>query len=383
MKIFDGDYTINMPGVTDDDYALFNVSREILPEADGFQTVNIRANPDVYEWWYFDVICDDGTVITGALSAYANNGFVPHPDSSDGYVLFSYEKEGVTRNEKITVPFSEFFAATDGLNVHAGNVNMVGDYHTFTLSGAVNGITLDLTFTQAATPCRPGNGYVIVGSQSLDNWRGWFNPYPKASVTGTLTLDDGESLPISGVGYHDHNYGTITSGQSTDGWLWARINTERYCGVVGQEKYRQNYDGNIINKLLWLYDTETEQTIIDCHDGDGLTITEGIYKPHTDPLHGGGYPTQTVYQYWLNDNKAVVILNDIGIIDGRISYDIEDTYIRQFLTANGVNGLYYTRRISTITLKLDIPTLNLSDTAEGTALNELQESYFPQHTADK
>jgi len=378
-----GRYTVNMPGVTDDDYALFNISREILPEADGFQTINIRSNPNAYEWWYFDVICDDGAVITGTLSAYANNGFVPHPETSDGFVLFTYEKEGLTRNEKITVSFNDFFAATDGLDVQAGNVKMVGDYNTFTLSGEVNGIALDLTFTQSATPYRPGNGYTLVGSNSLDNWRGWLNPYPKASVTGTLKLDDGEIQQISGVGYHDHNYGSITSGQSTNGWLWARIDTGRYIGVAAQEKYRQRYDGDIINKLLWIFDTETEQTIIDCHNGNGLTITEGVYKPHTDPLHGGGYPTQTVYQYWLDDDKAVVILNDTGILDGRLSYDIEDAQTRQFLAANDVNGLYYTRRNSSITLKLNIPERNIADTTEGTALHELQESYFPQHSIDK
>lgn len=383
MSIKDGNYTINMPGTTDDDYALFNVSRELKPEADGFQTINLRGNPNAYEWWYFDVLCDDGSVITGTLSAYSNNGFVTHPNSSDGFVLFTHEVNGTTRNEKISIPFGDFTAATDRLNVQTGVVTMTGDFESMSINGEVNGIKLDLTFEQLARPYRPGNGYTIIGSGSLSEWRGWINAFPKATATGTITLDGGEPQIINGIGYHDHNYGSITSGQSTDGWLWARIDTGRYVGVTAQEKYRQKYDGSIINKLLWVYDTEAKMDILESIDGKGLTITEGICLPHPDPIHGGGYPTQTVYQYWLNDDKLVVIFNDTGVIDGVINYDIHDPVTQQFLTDNDTNGLYYTRRSSNISLNFDMQSLNVKDSAEGNALHELQESYFPQHTADK
>ena len=286
MKVCDGNYTINMTGTTDDDYALFNVSRELLPEADGFQTINIRSNPNAYEWWYFDVMCDDGSVVTGTLSAHPNNGFVPHPDSSDGYVLCTHEVNGITRNEKITIPFGDFYAATNSLNVQAGSVSMVGDFDTLTIIGAVNGINLNLTFKQLAKPYRPGNGYTIVGSESLDCWRGWFNAFPKATASGTITLDGGDPMQINGIGYHDHNYGSITSAEATDGWLWARVDTGRYVGVTAREKYRQKYDGDIINMLLWIYDTEEKKNIVECIDGQGLTITEGLFKKHPDPIHG-------------------------------------------------------------------------------------------------
>lgn len=377
------DYTINMYGVTDDDYALFNVAKEVLPEADGWQTAAYISNPSTYEWWYFDITNDDGSVITGTISPYPNNGFVPGNNMDSGTLEFTYEKDGVTRTESITFPFSEFYAATDSLDVQVGTFIWRGDLNSMTIVGNVNGIALDLEFKQQAIPFRPGNGYVIVGSDSLERWRGWFNAFPKAAVTGTVTLDEGEPYVVNGIGYHDHNYGTVTAAEATVGWLWARALSDKYCILTVRQKYRQKFQGDIVNKVFWIYDLEEGKELVRSIDGNGMTVCEGIFKQHPDPLHGGGYPTQTIYQYWLDDNKAEVILNDSAILDGFFPYDIHDANTQRFLAANDVNGLYYTRRNSNVTLNIDLPGLGLSDTAEGTALHELQESYIPQYGYDK
>lgn len=378
-----GNYTVNMYGVTDDDYALFNVAKEVLPEADGWQTATYMSNPSTYEWWYFDITNDDGSVITGAISPYPNDGFVPSNNMDSGFLKFSYEKEGITRTETVTFPFTEFSAATDSLDVQAGPVTMRGDLETMTIVGNVNGIELNVVFKQQAMPFRPGNGYVLIGSDSLERWRGWFNAYPKAAVTGTLTLDGGEPQQVNGSGYHDHNYGTVTAAEATVGWLWARAVCGKYCILTVRQKYRQKFEGDIVNRVLWIYDLEKGEEIVRSIDGNGISVCEGIFKQHPDPLHGGGYPTQTLYQYWVGDNKAEVILSDFAVLDGYFPYDIHDAAAQRFLSENSVNGLYYTRRNTTVSLKLDMPELNITDNAEGTALHELQESYFPQYSFDK
>lgn len=54
----------------------------------------------------------------------------------------------------------------------------------------------------------------------------WAVPLPKATVTGTLTIH-GKSITVSGIGYHDHNWGyspaTVIQNQ---GWYWGRITAE-------------------------------------------------------------------------------------------------------------------------------------------------------------
>ncbi|MGH2617867.1 MAG: hypothetical protein ACRDJC_21775, partial [Thermomicrobiales bacterium] len=63
-----GEYTINGWGVTDADFAFFGISRDIELSADGWHTKDIADDPNVYEWWYFDIQSPDGTTITLTLS---------------------------------------------------------------------------------------------------------------------------------------------------------------------------------------------------------------------------------------------------------------------------------------------------------------------------
>lgn len=383
MNVYEGNYTINMYGTTDDDYALFNVSRDVLPEADGWRTVNVTGNESVYEWWYFDMTLSDGAVITGTLSPYPNDGFVPGDATAGGYANFSYEKDGITRNEKVSFLFSEFSAAIDKLEVHAGPVTMAGDLNSLTIIGDVNGISLNVTFEQMAVPFRPGNGYVVVGSKSLDDWRGWFCAMPKGQVTGTLSLDGEEPQQITGIGYHDHNYGTVTAAEGTVGWLWAKVDTGRYVSLAVRMKYRQEFDGEIVNKVLWIYDYQDKKEVLRSIDGNGITVSEAVFASHPDPLHGGGYPTQTTYQYWVNNDKASVIFNDTSVLYGYLPYDVTDIETQQFIEDHGTNGLYYTRRNSEVELKFDIQSIGLVGSGTGVSLHELQESYFPQYISDK
>src|SRR5450631_317099 len=68
-------HTLNAWGQTDADYALFNVSREIKPEADGWRTKDITNDANVYEWWYFDIHNHDGSVVNGTLTPQGGLGF--------------------------------------------------------------------------------------------------------------------------------------------------------------------------------------------------------------------------------------------------------------------------------------------------------------------
>ena len=206
---------------------------------------------------------------------------------------------------------------------------------------------------------------------------------PKAQVSGTLSLDGQESQQITGIGYHDHDYGTISAAESTVGWLWARVDNERYVALTVRVKYRQEFNGDIVNKVLWIYDCQNQTEVVRSIDGKGITVSEAVFAQHPDPIHGGGYPTETTYQYWNGNDKASVTLNDIDIIDGYLPYDISDLNTKQFLKEHGVNGLYYSRRASNVELNFDIQTLGVTDSVNGTSLHELQESYFPQYIADK
>jgi hypothetical protein len=112
-----------------------------------------------------------------------------------------------------------------------------------------------------------------------------------------------------------------------------------------------------------------------------MTITIGSMVQFPDPLHGGAYPSVTVYDYRHGEDRVRLQLNDTDVLFTFFPYHTRDLQIQKYLTSIGSNGVYYTRRRSNVELALDLPSLKVKDAAFGTALHEFAESYFPQYLA--
>ncbi len=63
----------------------------------------------------------------------------------------------------------------------------------------------------------------------------WAVALPKAVVRGEINLD-GDSIPVEGVGYHDHNwnYTILTVMNYGIGWYWGKVTTSAYSLVWAQ-----------------------------------------------------------------------------------------------------------------------------------------------------
>ncbi|WP_030176789.1 hypothetical protein [Streptomyces sp. NRRL S-813] len=46
---------------------------------DGFRTIAVNDDPNVFEWWYSDFTGEDGTVVSHTLQTRVDDGFVPEP----------------------------------------------------------------------------------------------------------------------------------------------------------------------------------------------------------------------------------------------------------------------------------------------------------------
>jgi hypothetical protein len=87
---------------------------------------------------------------------------------------------------------------------------------------------------------------------------------------------------------------------------------------------------------------------------DDMTITFGSIVQFPDPLHGGAYPSVTVYDYRHDEDRVRLQLNDTGVLYMYLPYDTRDPQIQKYLTSIGSNGVYYTRRSSNVELALDL-----------------------------
>lgn len=152
-KVSENGLTIRGYGSTDKDYVFFNVKREIVPAADGWQTKPIANDLGTYEWWYSDIQTSDGDTITISMCIQCAFGFVPD---------FSAERMGVIRLETNIkgvqaayvdfFPLKDFRGSTEQCDISNGKAHMKGDLETWRVWGEVHGIPFDFTFKQAARP---------------------------------------------------------------------------------------------------------------------------------------------------------------------------------------------------------------------------------------
>src|SRR5260370_18213314 len=96
---------------------------------------------------------------------------------------------------------------------------MRGDFTELQIRGKVKDHEIDVVFRQTATPLRPGNGYVFLGS--TDIFQGWFNAFPSAAATGHVIIG-GETIEIDAAGYHDPNYVNVPITAAYRGWFSSR-----------------------------------------------------------------------------------------------------------------------------------------------------------------
>ncbi len=373
-----GKYTLNGWGQTQADFAFFDLAQDKVElQSDGWRTAKIADDPNVYEWWYFDIHNHDGTIITGNLSPQSAMGFVPRFGTPRAQSRITVNRNNVQSDAIETFPTDQFTAATDSCDVRSGGLTMRGDFTQLQIRGKVKDCQIDVVFRQTATPLRPGNGYIFLGS--TNTFQGWFNAFPSARATGQVIIG-GETIEIDGVGYHDHNYGNVPISQGYRGWFWARPSFERYTTMALEVQNGQRFGGGSA-PVLWVYDKETNKELMRATTLDDLTISFGSMVQFPDPLHGGAYPSLTVYDYRHDEDRVRLQLNDTGVLEAHLPYDTRDPQVRKYLTSIGSNGAYYTRRSSTVELALDLPSLKVKDAAVGTALHELEESYFPQYVA--
>jgi hypothetical protein len=373
-----GKYTLNGWGQTEADFAFFDLAQDKVElKSDGWRTKKIADDPNVYEWWYFDIHNHDGTVITGMLSAQSAIGRVPRFGTPRAMSRIDVNRQNVQRNAIETFPIDQFASATASCDVRSGGLTMRGDFTELQITGKVKDHEINVVFRQTATPLRPGSGYVFLGS--TDTFQGWFNAFPSATATGHVIIG-GETIEIDGVGYHDHNYGNVPISEGYRGWFWARPSFKRYTTLALEVQNGERFGGGSA-PVLWVYDKETKKELVRATTLDDMTITFGSMVQFPDPLHGGAYPSVTVYDYRHDEDRVRLQLNDIGVLFTFLPYDTRDPQIQKYLTSIGSNGVYYTRRSSNVELALNLPSLKVKDAAFGTALHEFSESYFPQYLA--
>lgn len=186
-----------------------------------------RPEPNFFEWWYFDAVLDDGSYLVAILHSSLYNA-ADHKPTVD---LRYYPAQGepivaVGRFER-----SDYDAAADKCHVRIADCLAIDDGGRYELCLCQGPIEAELTFWPQVPGWRAGTGHLFADPTTGHHFD-WVVPLPRARVEGRLTVA-GRDITVSGVGYHDHNWGNLYLPAAFSRWIWGRVLTSEWTLVFG------------------------------------------------------------------------------------------------------------------------------------------------------
>lgn len=167
---------------------------KVQPFEDGLRTVEKSGN---YEWWYFDSKYPDGSSLvivffTKPVTSFAKNF---HP-----YVTLNYtHPNGREIRTEVRSPDATF--SKEGCDVRIGECYVRGNLSHYDLYFKNETCECRLTLDASVPSWRPESGHIYFGKT---DYFAWLPSVPEGVMQGALIVD-GETISLSGTGYHDHN----------------------------------------------------------------------------------------------------------------------------------------------------------------------------------
>lgn len=275
------------------DYARFGLDPTTIAQwEDGARTDN---RPGTYEWWYFDAHLDDGAKVVVVFQ----NKDVVNPDRPLSPLLrLSLDlPDGRSFEKLVDLPAESWSASTDRADVQVAGNRFEGDLHTYRITATAEELSVDLTLRGQIRPWRPATGHLVFGTDRALEFA-WLPSVPQGTVTGSYTVD-GATTQVTGVGYHDHNWGNVSPVKIIHDWYWARGQAGPYSVIASYITSVEKFGSQTIQVFMLARDGR-----IVADDASHVRFeTEGVY---TDDVTGKPVASVTRYTYEHGDDTLTV-----------------------------------------------------------------------------
>ncbi|MBQ9853264.1 MAG: hypothetical protein IJO69_04260 [Ruminiclostridium sp.] len=282
------------------------------------------------EWWYFDADMEDGTKV--GVNFATNPPFRPDEAGYHPFVYYNIQfPDGSVETDARFYDASECSFGAGNCDVRCGVNVFRGDLSCYELhvEHEEKGISIDLTLESTVTPWRPGTAYM---GKDDGNFFTWLCAVPRGSVSGSITCG-GKRVPVQGVGYHDHQWGTSENYQFWNRWFWGRQQTGEYTVLL--------FD------LVSARDTDHVQFPLFCvQDGKGNVLIDNVVRTDdvaitvegTRPQQGSGklLPDVSRYCFKQGDMEAVYTLKSGEEFVYTNHYDLTPEEIKVYYDELGV-----------------------------------------------
>jgi hypothetical protein len=273
------DQTLHL-ATTPADFAALGLGQKIAIREDGRRTAR---SADTFEWWYFDGLLDDGTVL---VIWFGDNWFY---GSHKRAVSLELTRAGKPTQRIMRIFDEPGSFSADHADIKIGPHLFKGDLDTYTIhvdAVETGGVGCDLTLRRRVASYRPATGYIKAGSKYF----AWLVAVPEGAVTGTLTAD-GATRQVTGSGYHDHNWGNVSPAKIFDNWWWGRGRTGEHT-IIASEIHGKAAVGGTSIPLFFVGDEH--QVEINAFGSD-VTPVEGAPVRHPDTGHTRPIPSGVTF----------------------------------------------------------------------------------------
>lgn len=235
-----------------------------------------------WEWWYFDAQFDDGYRCVLELQ-YPN---LTNIFAKECTMLFNvYTPDGRDYNNIIPFPLSMWRASQETCDVAIGENTIRGYDPEYRVKFAHSGLACDLTFENLLPGWTRGSGEIMFGMPEKQQVFGWVVPQPRARVSGTLSVD-GVEHEVTGLGYHDHNWGNGIIPRYLSHWVWGRLTTDRLT-MIFADVVTARWCGDVHIPIVFLALDDRivlESSRAEYQVGDYVSDSAGfqVYPSHVD-----------------------------------------------------------------------------------------------------
>lgn len=267
-----------------------------------------------FEWWYFDGTFDDGASFVASFYSRIDM------DPTKPFIKLSITTpDGENINRVMWGDFadSSFSSVQCDLNIGDNNVVKSENGTTYYIKSQVEDLAVDLVLQRTVKSFRQDTGHILIGNDE-DHYLGWFSMVPRGTLNGTITYN-GETHAVTGMGYHDHNWGTVALQDVIKDWWWMRGYVDGVAIIAYDFGFKDKYG----SKHIPIYGIMNSTDILAV--ADSSTVISG------DDL---GFPDDPGYSTCLSDRIPL----EINIQTGDCG-EGESCIQNQFLSENLVESI--------------------------------------------
>lgn len=304
----------------DEDYQRMGTKKGVIEPWEDGKRDDDRAG--VYEWWYFDMILDDGSKAVIHFNT-KDNKTIKKSGTIPSVVLKITSPDGKEYKDNVVLTAADAHFGTACCDVKFGPHSIYGDFKEYKIHvaptggvcgtdgagghGAASDVGCDLTLTSLAKPWRPGaGGFAFEGGGYFT----WLCAVPRGTVCGDLYYN-GEHHTVTGAGYHDHQWGNVAHNKTWYHWIWGRQDFGDYAMLT--------FD--ICTQKKFGY---TRLPMFFLEDKDGNLLLEQLTTPkcriveeYTEKLTGKKYPKEVAYTLTQGKRKLVYTIRQQEELESR------------------------------------------------------------------